>query len=465
MKENENGISYENQNEFDLPTNIRQIGGISDGLKIYMEDYVFTYLRQIAESGGNNERLAVLVGKHIIVDSQPTMFINGALQAVYTENADGIERFTAKTFAHAEEQIEMYFKGYEIVGWMLSQPGYGVRINAGYADYHISNFNKTYHALFVIDPIDKLNAFYIWDKNHEKIEECKGYFIYYKQNEGMQEYMLNNKIAGAKQTVPFRRVEGDGIIRKVSKTGVSTKNEAEENDDIIKASTASSAGKPKREVPEVLQQMRKKYLPENFNPGQKRVTNMLVSLSAVLFVICFIMGAALIQSDGRINRLEQEVTSLGQANEFMATQIRQIAAMEVFAGGPPMQQQTPPPTPQQTLPPANQTPSPVPTAPPGVGETPPVNTAPPDAGSMLPTPTPTPAPGVGNATETPTPTPTEPPSVGANYRWHTVQEHETLFGINRLFFGDTNRINEILELNGITDPDRITAGVQIRIPF
>ena len=71
--------------DFTLPANIKQIGSIGDGIRIYMEDYVCTFLQQYAESGGFNERLAFLVGRHMVIDGQEILFIGGAIHGKYTE--------------------------------------------------------------------------------------------------------------------------------------------------------------------------------------------------------------------------------------------------------------------------------------------------------------------------------------------------------------------------------------------
>ena len=68
-----------------FPTNIRQMGTADDGLRIYMEDYVHTYLYQYARSSANGEKLAVLMGKHLVVDGKDTVFISGVVQAKFTE--------------------------------------------------------------------------------------------------------------------------------------------------------------------------------------------------------------------------------------------------------------------------------------------------------------------------------------------------------------------------------------------
>ena len=139
--------------DFSLPTNIKQIGSIGDGLRIYVEDYVCTYLFQYAESAGYDERIALLVGRHMVIDGQPILFINGAIQGEHVEETDGVLRFTDKSGSHANEMLARYFEGMEIVGWMQSQPSYGVYLNQHYAAYHMREFTKTNQVLFVMDPL------------------------------------------------------------------------------------------------------------------------------------------------------------------------------------------------------------------------------------------------------------------------------------------------------------------------
>ena len=186
-------------NKFTLPTNIRQIGKTEgQAMKIYVEDYVCSYLKQYAESGGHTEKIAFLVGKYMIIDAVPYVFVHGVIQGKHSEYADNMESFTEASFDHADDELARYFPGSEILGWMQSQPGYGVHLNPSYADYHMNNFTRPYQILFVMDPIEKLNVFYTWNPEMTGIEECGGYFVYYEQNRGMQEYMNDNRISRAR---------------------------------------------------------------------------------------------------------------------------------------------------------------------------------------------------------------------------------------------------------------------------
>ena len=42
------------ERSFSEPTRVKQMGGVENGLKIFVEDYVYTYLYQYGRSGGNS---------------------------------------------------------------------------------------------------------------------------------------------------------------------------------------------------------------------------------------------------------------------------------------------------------------------------------------------------------------------------------------------------------------------------
>ena len=48
----------ERRAEFAMPKRTKQMGGIEQRLRIFVEDYVYTYLYQYGRSGGGAEKLA-----------------------------------------------------------------------------------------------------------------------------------------------------------------------------------------------------------------------------------------------------------------------------------------------------------------------------------------------------------------------------------------------------------------------
>lgn len=89
-----------NESIFSVPKNIRQIGQASEDYRIYMEDYVYTFLGRTAGAGDINGEekkcLAVLTGETKWASGITYMFIRGALDVEAEDiSAEHIE-FTEK---------------------------------------------------------------------------------------------------------------------------------------------------------------------------------------------------------------------------------------------------------------------------------------------------------------------------------------------------------------------------------
>ena len=385
-------------------------------MRIYVEDYVCTYLNQYAQAGGYDERLALLVGRYLLIDGQSVLFINGAIQGRYTEERDGLLRFTDKSKAYSESILSEFFEGSEIVGWMQTQPGYGIFLNQQYATYHFKDFPKINQVMFVVDPLEGLNAFYSYNDDRSALVENRGYFIYYEKNTAMHEYMLSNgtesKTATFIETPKFEQAE----------VPVQEFQLKESPEDIIRKRQVQRAGK--------------RFLKDN-----KRTLNLLVSMSAVLFIVCFILGAGLLQSHDRIESLEFQMFQLNTAYRNLYNQM----ANPVFAPSATLAvtasaneeayeeadtTEAAEPVYEETEPALEI--SGIPVHPP-VNEQPAAPTAPPiSAASIIP--------------ET-----------------YTIQPGDSLSAISMYFYGE-DRIDEILALNGLENANMIIAGRVILLP-
>ena len=105
---------YDNA-EQELPARVKQMGSVEDRIKIFVEDYVYTYLYQYGRSGGGKEKLAALIGRHYVVNGQETVVISGAIQGKGTTQENGVERFTEETWEYIGGQMQRYFKGMSIL--------------------------------------------------------------------------------------------------------------------------------------------------------------------------------------------------------------------------------------------------------------------------------------------------------------------------------------------------------------
>lgn len=210
---------------FVVPDQVRQIGDIDGELRIYMEDYVYTYLKQYAR--GDRERLAVLVGRELVMDEERALVISGAIQGKFTQSLHGLESFTQESWDYIQGQMEQFFSGLQIVGWMHSQPGFGTFLAARDEAYHRSKFSNSNQVLFLVDPVEKQDAFYVLNGEGTALREAKGYFIYYEKNQEMQEYMVEEKEEPQLPPPMEERPDAAAKIRTIIRKKQETANQLE----------------------------------------------------------------------------------------------------------------------------------------------------------------------------------------------------------------------------------------------
>lgn len=171
-----------------LPKNIRQIGTPQGGRRIYVEDYVMTYLNQLAKPGNTYARGAILLGEYKQTDNQGVLFISGALEAQNVEfDLEEIE-FTNEIWSSIYNDVKRYFPDLEVVGWFLSRMGFSTQINEKISKIHVDNFPGRDKALFMIDSLEEEDAWYLFENNG--LKKQSGYYIYYTRNDPMQSYMM-----------------------------------------------------------------------------------------------------------------------------------------------------------------------------------------------------------------------------------------------------------------------------------
>lgn len=173
-----------------LPKNIRQIGNTEEDFKIYIEDYVVTFLNQLTEKDLSKIRVAILMGDAVESDAR-YLFISGA---IYVEDivvdGEGIH-FTDNIWSRIYENIKEYFDTLEIVGWYLSVPGFPIEMNENIQKVHINQFAGNMKILMMHEPIEKDECFFRYENGMMKT--IQGYYIYYEKNNLMQTYMIEHR--------------------------------------------------------------------------------------------------------------------------------------------------------------------------------------------------------------------------------------------------------------------------------
>lgn len=352
-----------------FPTNVRQMGTADDGLRIYMEDYVHTYLYQYARSSANGEKLAVLMGKHLVVDGKDTVFISGVVQAKFTEKLKGMETITGQSWKYISEEAEKYFADLEIVGWMHSRPSFGAFVTSRDEAYHKKVFGGKDQVFFVVDPVDRQDRFYVLNDNGASLRPVKGYFVYYEKNVQMQEYMLANSLVQPKNT------EVD--------------EEAEEKINAHMDAAGKIRSVLMNKQVEKVKRIKHKYAAFTL-------------VSAALCMMCVLMSLSIVESVSRINRLETEVVTVKESVEKQKEETMALAE---------------------------------------------------DVSNYSPVIT------VMAAENN-----TSKEEGKEEKRTYKIKEGDTLAEICKLFYGDDSKLEEIIAVNNITNPDVIYYGTEIILP-
>ncbi|MBQ4521699.1 MAG: LysM peptidoglycan-binding domain-containing protein [Lachnospiraceae bacterium] len=170
-----------------IPKNIRQIGNPQGEQKIYIEDYVVSYINKIARPENIYSRGAILVGETKNTKNGSAIFISGAIEAANLELDMDETVFNNDTWTQIYDSIKSYFPDLEVVGWFLSRLGFSTQINEKIQKTHIENFSGKDKVLYVVDSLEKEDAFYLYDQG--RLRKQTGYYIYYDRNENMQNYI------------------------------------------------------------------------------------------------------------------------------------------------------------------------------------------------------------------------------------------------------------------------------------
>ena len=420
------------ERKLDLPKNVRQIGEPEENRKIYIEDYVITYLKRFAKEEPLGSRIAVLLGDSERMGGIPYLFIRSAVALKELEYSEGGIPFTDEVWAEVYSAVKEYFPAQDILGWFLSVPGYPMELDPGLARIHVNCFGGVDKVLLAAEPTDGDEDFFAYENG--RLTRQKGYYIFYEKNEAMQRFMIDT---------------GDG-------ESIDEKEQFE--DRAIKSFRA------------IVQE--KKDI-----SGQKRVMTFLYTASTFLVMVVLVIGITLINNYEKMEGLEMALSDISRTLESQEAE-EALAETESVDAGPTAAEPTVA-EPAVTEPTAAE-----PTAAePAAAEEQPAEEAEQEAaekpeqeaagetereaageseqGS-----------GEESGQEEPKAAEQEEPPQEAQEaaaedtipETYTVQKGDTLLGISRRIYGRDDQIDAICSLNGIDDSDRILAGQKLLLP-
>ena len=177
--------------EQQLPKNIRQIGSPAGHTKVYIEDYVITFLNSLSMDKNTYVRGAILFGEKKQIGNDLVIFIRGAIEGQNLELDLDETVFDDEVWREIYQQKERLFSGLDVIGWALLRMGFSVRLNDKIKKTHFENFPGEGKVLYMMDNLEGEDAFYVF--RGEDLSRQNGYYIYYEKNPMMQNYLVERR--------------------------------------------------------------------------------------------------------------------------------------------------------------------------------------------------------------------------------------------------------------------------------
>lgn len=255
--------------ERQIPKNVRQIGNVSDTPKVYVEDYVDTFLSQLCDKAGEVPMGAFLIGDLINAGEEEYVYIYGAVQ-MHELKVSGNEYILEEAvWKAAYEDCKQYFEDGEMLGWFVANPGVPLSVGEGITKLHRKAFPKNNTIFILKDPIEQEEKYFV-HKFHD-LMELGGHFTYYEKNPCMQNYMISSR----------------------KKNGVCPSETVEDR-----------AAKDFRSLVRAREQRQ----------GQRRTSRLMYAMSACLVLLVVIMGVAMLNNFDRMKKVKSMIDEIGSTS-------------------------------------------------------------------------------------------------------------------------------------------------------
>ena len=384
----------------ELPRNITQVGETDRNCKIYVEDYVVSYMRQMNKFAEEKEIVVALYGKMSVEQQITYCFVYGAcmVQSISRE----VRHLSQAQTQEVEKMRRKYFPEQTFLGYQI--------LNG-----------------------EMIEGFRIYDQN--SCRYVKGYACFFEKNDTMLAYMLETR----KEEAQPEKVEQDkyDMVRKRQED---RRQQFEE-----KRQPKKKAVSDVEEKPEDNRQYQFKIAPF-----------ILVAACCLVALVLWNNGKNLQYVKGQLMtwveslREEQVATEKDvqlpspiiheqeESKEEVLAVMGTLVTEDKLADAILQENEKKNEEPQPAI-------TPQPTAQPTITPQP----------TIAPQPTP-------QATEAPTPVPSDPPArVPESY---VIKSGDTLIGICKRVYGSESYVGQVCELNHISNPDNIQIGQKILLP-
>lgn len=422
----------------ELPKNVTQIGETDKSCKIYVEDYVMSYMKQMNRFAEDKEIAIALYGRKSTEQSLTYCFIYGACKLDFLQR--NVRHLSQAQNQEIERLRKKYFSGCEFIGYVV--------LNG-----------------------EMIEGIHIADQNGCRF--VKGYACFYEKNDPMLAYMLDNRV---EETTP------EAVC--LEKYEEARRRQEERRQEYAERNiTGRSLGNPEeterrhtetnfREKELILQDEaeqrgRERKSSERSAADVESHMKGMRFAAASMFVLLCLVSVVTLQTDGLGQEVSDKVKNLFQGvgvqtqTDGEALQVMSDAAINTLVAEEQLAEAIRQENNQQGTESEIIT-TPIPVIASVATEVPIETPIPTEVPTPIPTEIPTPVP-----TQAPTPAPTPEPTavpVQKTFQSYTIRSGDTLIGICMSLYGSEAYVDTICELNNISNPDNIQIGQKILLP-
>lgn len=185
-------IVKENGNVVDkreIPANLRPVGDPKGNEKIYIEDYIETFIKQIAVKD-DSPKVLILYGENRQEDEMIHHYVCGAILAEEILTDEKMI-FRDSIWKDVNWKAEHFFPNLQVVGWAYIRYDLADFAQGKVQYTHNRCFRKDQNVYLEYSAVEKKEEVFL--VKNEVMEKQSGHFIYYERNEQMQNYMVTMK--------------------------------------------------------------------------------------------------------------------------------------------------------------------------------------------------------------------------------------------------------------------------------
>ena len=181
------------------PKSVRQMGVPERGVRIYLEEYAYTYIHSLQAPEPDGVHVGVFYGRKLMQDGIPCYYVFGAIETEGAWNGEQI-RFGQGVWNQIRQMREEYFPAMDVCGWF-------VRAKENYVPplVNLQNIQDVFFAetgeLLYLDTGEEV-SFLV--QRGGKLYSCGGFFIFFQRNIAMQEYLLREQSRIAEEQIRKR---------------------------------------------------------------------------------------------------------------------------------------------------------------------------------------------------------------------------------------------------------------------